>query len=55
MKYKLGNHNKIFLNWKDIEKDEKISRKKINIEKNGFLVKELLFEEKERLNPVVIE
>ena len=55
MKDKFGNQKKIFVNWKDIEKDEKISRKKINIEKNGFLVKELLFEEKERLNPVVIE
>ena len=55
MKDKCGNQKKIFVNWKDKEKDEKISRKKINIEKNGFLVKELLFEEKERLNPVVIE
>ena len=55
LKNKFGNQKKIFVNWKDIEKDEKISRKKINIEKNGFLVKELLFEEKERLNPVVIE
>ncbi len=55
MKDKFGNQKKIFVNWKDIEKDEKISSKKINIEKNGFLVKELLFEEKERLNPVVIE
>ena len=55
MKDKFGNQKKIFVNWKDIEKDEKISRKKINIEKNGFLVKELLLEEKERLNPVIIE
>ena len=55
MKDKFGNQKKIFVNWKDVEKDEKISRKKINIEKNGFLVKELLLEEKERLNPVIIE
>ena len=55
IKDKFGNGKKIFVNWKDIEKDEEINREKINIEKNGFLVKELLFEEKERLNPVIIE
>lgn len=55
MKDKFGNGKKIFVNWKDIEKDEEINKGKINIEKNGFLVKELLFEEKERLNPVIIE
>ena len=58
----------IFVNWKDIEKVgifEKICEnseeleiqknflEKIQVEKNGFLIKELLFEKKEKLNPIV--
>ncbi|RRD39782.1 cytidyltransferase [Leptotrichia sp. OH3620_COT-345] len=44
---------KIFVNWKDIDKNDNINREKINIEKNGFLIKELLSGEKEKLNPLV--
>jgi len=47
------NQKKIFVNWKDIDKNEKINREKIFAEKNGFLLKELLLGEKERLNPVI--
>ena len=47
------NQKKIFVNWKDIDKNEKINREKIFVEKNGFLLKELLLGEKERLNPVI--
>ena len=58
----------IFVNWKDIEKVgifEKICEnseeleiqknflEKIQVEKNGFLIKELLFGKKEKLNPIV--
>ena len=58
----------IFVNWKDIEKVgifEKIREnseeleiqknflEKIQVEKNGFLIKELLFGKKEKLNPIV--
>ena len=58
----------IFVNWKDIEKfrnsdknnenleDLEIQEnfsEKIQVEKNGFLVKELFFWEKEKLNPIV--
>ncbi|MDO5088249.1 MAG: nucleotidyltransferase family protein [Leptotrichiaceae bacterium] len=43
-----NSEKKIFVNWKDIEKNEKIK-----IEKNGFLIKELLSEEKEKLNPLI--
>ena len=58
----------IFVNWKDIEKFEnfdenngnlenlEIQKKfleKIQVEKNGFLIKELLFGKKEKLNPIV--
>ena len=47
------NQKKIFVNWKDIDKNEKINREKIFVEKNGFLLKELLLGEKERLKPVI--
>ena len=40
----------IFVNWKNIEK--KIENKKIKIEKNGFLIKEIFLKERERLNPI---
>ena len=58
----------IFVNWKDIEKSGNFAKKdensenlenqenfleKIQVEKNGFLVKELFFWEKEKLNPIV--
>ena len=58
----------IFVNWKDIEKvgifekicenseELEIQKKfleKIQVEKNGFLIKELLFGRKEKLNPIV--
>ena len=58
----------IFVNWKDIEKVgifEKIREnseeleiqknflEKIQVEKNGFLIKELLLGKKEKLNPIV--
>jgi len=58
----------IFVNWKDIEKFENFDEnngnlenleiqkrflEKIQVEKNGFLIKELLFGKKEKLNPIV--
>ena len=43
----------IFVNWKDIEKS--INSKKIEAEKNGFLVNELFTGEKERLNPIIVK
>ena len=58
----------IFVNWKDIEKSGNFAKKdensenleikenfleKIKVEKNGFLVKELILEKKEKLNPIV--
>ena len=58
----------IFVNWKDIEKSGNFAKKdensenlenqenfleKIQVEKNGFLVKELILEKKEKLNPIV--
>ena len=58
----------IFVNWKDIEKFGKFDKKdknseslenqenfleKIQVEKNGFLIKELILGKKEKLNPIV--
>ena len=48
----------IFVNWKDIEKSGnfKIQEnflEKIKVEKNGFLIKELILGKKEKLNPIV--
>lgn len=58
----------IFVNWKDIEKSGNFAKKdensenlenqenfleKIQVEKNGFLIKELILEKKEKLNPIV--
>ena len=58
----------IFVNWKDIEKSGNFTKKnenseslenqenfleKIQVEKNGFLIKELSLEKKEKLNPIV--
>lgn len=53
LKYLKEKKKKIFVNWRDIEKEAR--DKKIKIEKNGFLIKELLENEKERLNPVIIK
>lgn len=44
-------YSKIFVNWKDIEKN--IKNNKIKIEKNGFLLKQLFFNKNEKLNPIV--
>ena len=58
----------VFVNWKDIEKFGKFGKKdenleslenqenfleKIQVEKNGFLIKELILGKKEKLNPIV--
>ena len=58
----------VFVNWKDIEKFGKFDKKdenseslenqenllkKIKVEKNGFLIKELILGKKEKLNPIV--
>ena len=58
----------IFVNWKDIEKSGNFAKKdensenlenqenfleKIKVEKNGFLIKELILGKKEKLNPIV--
>ena len=49
---KKENDEKIFVNWKNIEKN--VHSEKMKIEKNGFLLKELFFNKKERLNPLII-
>ena len=51
------NGKNIFVNWKDIEKSKKgeINKEAIKIEKNGFLIKEILLNKKEQLNPIVIK
>ncbi|MFA3800096.1 nucleotidyltransferase family protein [Leptotrichia hongkongensis] len=55
----------VFVNWKDIEKFDKRDEnteslenqenflEKIQVEKNGFLIKELILGKKEKLNPIV--
>ena len=58
----------VFVNWKDIEKSGNFAKKdensenlenqenfleKIKVEKNGFLIKELILGKKEKLNPIV--
>ena len=58
----------VFVNWKDIEKFGNFAKKdensenlenqenfleKIKVEKNGFLIKELILGKKEKLNPIV--
>ena len=58
----------VFVNWKDIEKFGKFDKKdenteslenqenfleKIQVEKNGFLIKELILGKKKKLNPIV--
>lgn len=49
---KKNNDEKIFVNWKNIEKN--VHSEKVKIEKNGFLLKELFLNEKEKLNPLII-
>ena len=49
---KKANDETIFVNWKNIEKN--VHLEKVKIEKNGFLLKELFFNKKERLNPLII-
>ena len=49
---KKENDEKIFVNWKNIEKN--VHSEKVKIEKNGFLVKELFLNKKERLNSLII-
>ena len=49
---KLKDKKNIFVNWKDIEKQ--IESKKLKIEKNGFLIKQMFFEENEKLNPIIM-
>ena len=48
----------VFVNWKNIEKSGNFEiqenfLEKIQVEKNGFLIKELILEKKEKLNPIV--
>ena len=52
-KLKKEEKNKIFVNWKDIEKSKEICRQKIKIEKNTFILKEMILNEKEKLNPII--
>ncbi len=52
-KLKKEEKNKIFVNWKDIEKTKEICRQKIKIEKNTFILKEMILNEKEKLNPII--
>ena len=49
---KKNNDEKIFVNWKNIEKN--VHSEKVKIEKNGFLLKELFLNEKEKLNPLIM-
>lgn len=52
-KLKKEEKNKIFVNWKGIEKSKEICRQKIKIEKNTFILKEMILNEKEKLNPII--
>lgn len=52
-KLKKDGKDKIFVNWKDIEKSKEICRQKIKIEKNTFVLKEMILNEKEKLNPII--
>lgn len=53
IKYLKEKNITIFVNWKDIEKN--YSNHKIKIEKNGFLLYELLKREKEKLNVIYLK
>ena len=52
-KLKKEGKDKIFVNWKDIEKSNKINSRKIQVEKNVFVFKEMILNEKEKLNPII--
>ena len=52
-KLKKEEKDRIFVNWKDIEKSKEICRQKIKIEKNAFILKEMILNEKEKLNPII--
>lgn len=52
-KLKKEEKDRIFVNWKDIEKSKEICRQKIKIEKNTFILKEMILNEKEKLNPII--
>lgn len=52
-KLKKEGKDKIFVNWKDIEKNNKINSRKIQVEKNVFVFKEMILNEKEKLNPII--
>lgn len=49
---KQNKKNKIYTNWRDIEKQ---NTEKIKVEKNGFLLKELILNRKEKLNTIIKE
>lgn len=52
-KLKKEEKDRVFVNWKDIEKSKEICRQKIKIEKNTFILKEMILNEKEKLNPII--
>ena len=47
---KINKKEKIYTNWKDIEK---LNTRKVKTEKNGFLLKELILKRKEKLNSII--
>ena len=47
---KTNKKEKIYTNWKDIEK---LNTAKVKTEKNGFLLKELMLKRKEKLNSII--
>ncbi|MDR2879448.1 MAG: nucleotidyltransferase family protein [Fusobacteriales bacterium] len=47
---KINKKEKIYTNWKDIEK---LNNRKVKTEKNGFLLKELILKRKEKLNSII--
>ena len=47
---KINKKEKIYTNWKDIEK---LNTRKVKTEKNGFLLKELALKRKEKLNSII--
>ena len=49
---KTNKKEKIYTNWKDIEK---LNTAKVKTEKNGFLLKELMLKRKEKLNSIIKE
>ena len=47
---KINKKEKIYTNWKDIEK---LNTRKVKTEKNGFLLKELMLKREEKLNSII--